>query len=135
MITTTIITNELCESILNQVSSVVKDIVKDSQDDVISDSIEIIDESLSTLTNSQVSSDLIRKKLNSLKNETKDIYCEEFHRLLFDLENKKTNRVYYSDWKPKYTGLNLELGGDGTSAWVSKEGRELFLSQGQNSFK
>lgn len=139
----TIITNELRGEIFDQVSSIVKDVVKDSPDNLVSNSIEIIDNNLENLTNSQLSSSsssssslsLITKNTTSLKNETDKLYSEEFHHLLFELENKKTNISYYSDWKPKYTGLNLEVGADGTTAWVSNEGRDFFLSQGQNSFK
>ena len=130
------LTNELRGTILEQVSSVVTDFVTESKDDLIGDSIQTIDENLSKLTNPETSDRIKIKKLESLQRETNDFYSNEFHHLLFDLENSGNRIVYNSNWKPRYTGLSFEMSRkNGESAWVSKEGKDLFLRDGSASFK
>lgn len=93
-----------------------------------------IDDCISNLTNPESSAATIRKNTKALQGETHQLYSEEIHRLLFELEKPK-NVNYDSNWKPKYTGLSYEIGGDGTSAWVSEEGKERFLREGSAALK
>lgn len=128
------LTNELRLNVLDKVSSIVKDFVKDSGDDLLSDSIENIEDCLANLTNPESSAITIRKNTKALQGETHQLYSKELHHLLFELEKPK-NISYNFDWKPQYTGLNYEIGGDGTSAWVSEEGKERFLREGSAALK
>lgn len=132
----TTITNELRGRVLEEVSSMVIEVVKDSKDDIVSNSIEMIDNSLNCLNNSEISPSRTQENIKSLQNETHELYSQELHRLLFELENKNNDDNYYCDWKPKYTGLDLEISEkDGTISWISKEGKDKFMNKGKESFQ
>jgi hypothetical protein len=116
---------------LDDTASVLSEYLEEKGNEAVQDAIGDIDDSLSALAKANPSDTVIRRYSRRLQEAT---HAAEFHRLLFSLE-KVNGETYAQDWLPNQTGLIREVAKDGSSAWVSPEGKEKFRREGQRAFK
>lgn len=64
--------------------------------------------------------------------EATEVAYEAVKALLVKFEKPLCNGTS-SGWTPKFTGLHLMTAQDGTTAWVSEEGRQLFMEKGKDA--
>jgi archaellum component FlaC len=63
--------------------------------------------------------------------KTTNIAYKAIRQLLIDIEKPKCNGG--TGWSPKFTGLDKVIAKDGTTAWVSEEGKALFIEKGKDA--
>lgn len=73
---------------------------------------------------------VLRRAIEDVEEGT-EVAFEAIRELLVTLEKPPCGGI--SGWTPKFTGLKLMTSQDGTTAWVSEEGRKLFMEIGKDA--
>lgn len=70
----------------------------------------------------------LRRAMEDVEEGT-EVAFEAVRELLVSLERPSCGGA--SGWTPTHTGLKMMTAKDGTTAWVSEEGRQLFMEKGK----